>query len=144
MKFATSAPTAALAVGLGLGLAAGLAACGGTTGTLAVDLVTAPDSHVLDAVQRLRLTLTEPHQVVEAVRGAAGFDVALELDATSAAGALIVEGFDAGGALVACGQSPQLPLGGINARPTRSKRNPGSRSQTWPAMRPTSGCTPSS
>ena len=111
MKLASRAPAAALAVGL----AAGLAACGGTTGTLAVDLVTAPDSHVLDAVQRLRLTLTEPHQVVEVVRGAAGFDVALELDATSAAGALIVEGFDAGGALVACGRSPELPLGGINA-----------------------------
>jgi len=80
--------------------------CAGTTGTVAVELVTAPDSHVLDPVQRLRLTLTEPHQVVEAPRSSAGFDLAIELDATMAGGALIVEGFDAAGALVACGQSP--------------------------------------
>ncbi|HEX3474225.1 MAG TPA: hypothetical protein VHT91_04240 [Kofleriaceae bacterium] len=96
---------------------AALAVCGcsGTTGTVAVELLTAPDSHVLDPVQRLRLTLTQPHQVVEAARGSAGFDVAIELDATATGGALIVEGFDAAGALVACGQSPAFSLGAINA-----------------------------
>jgi hypothetical protein len=95
---------------------AALALCGcGATGTVAVELVTAPDSHVLDPVQRLRLTLTQPHQVVEAARSSAGFDLAIELDATNTGGALIVEGFDAAGALVACGQSPAFSLGAINA-----------------------------
>jgi hypothetical protein len=93
-------------------------ACGGTTGTVQVDLVTAPGSHVLDAVQRLRLTITEPgqpHQVVEAARTATGFDVALEVSASEVSGALIVEGFDASDALVACGQSPKFPFAAINA-----------------------------
>jgi hypothetical protein len=97
---------------------AALALCGctGTTGTVAVELVTAPDSHVLDPVQRLRLTITQPHQVVEATRGSAGFDLVLELDATSTGGALIVEGFDAAGARVACGQSPAFSLAALNAK----------------------------
>lgn len=92
-----------------------LCGCAGTTGTVAVELVTAPDSHVLDPVQRLRLTLTQPHQVVEAARGPSGFDLALELDATSTTGALIVEGFDATGALVACGESPPFAFAALNA-----------------------------
>lgn len=92
-----------------------LVGCTGTTGTVAVELVTAPDSHVLDPVQRLRLTITQPHQVVEAARSAAGFDLVLELDATSTGGALIVEGFDAAGALIACGQSPAFAFSALNA-----------------------------
>jgi hypothetical protein len=96
---------------------AALALCGctGTTGTVAVELITAPDSHVLDAVQRIRLTITQPHQVVEAARGQAGFDLALEIDASNTAGALIVEGFDGAGARVACGQSPPFALAALNA-----------------------------
>jgi hypothetical protein len=96
-------------------VALALCACTGTTGTVAVELVTAPDSHVLDAVQRLRLTITQPHQVVEAARSSAGFDLVLELDATGTGGALIVEGFDAAGALVACGQSPPFAFAALNA-----------------------------
>lgn len=92
-----------------------LCGCGGTTGTLSVTLVTAPGSHVLDAVQRLRLTVTQPHQVVEATRGPSGFDLALEVDASTASGAVVVEGFDAGGALIACGQAPPFPLDALNA-----------------------------
>lgn len=92
-----------------------LCACTGTTGTVAVELITAPDSHVLDAVQRLRLTITQPHQVIEAARGQTGFDLALEIDASNTAGALIVEGFDAAGARVACGQSPPFALSALNA-----------------------------
>lgn len=93
-----------------------LCGCAGTTGTVAVELVTAPDSHVLDAVQRIRMTLTQPHQVVEGIRGPAGFDLALELDATAAGGALIVEGFDAAGARIACGQTPPFSLAALNAK----------------------------
>ena len=96
-------------------LALALAACTGTTGTVTLDLATAPGSHVLDAVQRLRMTITNPHQVIEAGRTGTGFDLALDLDASGASGALIVEGFDAGGTLVACGQSPAFPLAAINA-----------------------------
>jgi hypothetical protein len=92
-----------------------LCACSGTTGTLVVELKTAPDSHVLDAVQRLRLTLTQPREVIEAARTPAGFDIALEVDAGEQAGFLIVEGLDADGTLVACGQSPTFSVGAINA-----------------------------
>lgn len=92
-----------------------LAACAGTTGTIRLDLATAPGSHLLDGVERLRVTLTEPHQVVEATRTARGFELALEVDAGESAGALIVEGFDAAGARIACGQSPRFPVTGITA-----------------------------
>ncbi|MEO7733856.1 MAG: hypothetical protein ABIY55_23025, partial [Kofleriaceae bacterium] len=91
----------------------GLSACSGTTGTVTLELATAPGSHVLDAVDRLRVTLAG--QVIEATRTASGFDLALELDATGAAGALVVEGFDAAGTLVACGQSPRFPISAIDA-----------------------------
>jgi hypothetical protein len=90
-------------------------ACTGTTGTVTLDLATSPGSRVLDAVDRIRLTITNPHQVIEAGRTAAGFDLALDLDASGVSGALIVEGFDAGGSLVACGQSPRFPVAAITA-----------------------------
>lgn len=96
--------------------AAALCACAGTTGTVTVKLATAPDSHVLGMVQTLRLTVTDPHRVIEATRTANGFDLALDLDASGTAGALIVEGLDADGELVACGQSPPFPVAAINAR----------------------------
>lgn len=91
----------------------GLCACSGATGTVKLELATAPGSHVLDAVDRLRVTLAG--QVIEATRTTSGFDLALELDATGAAGALVVEGFDAAGTLVACGQSPRFPISAIDA-----------------------------
>jgi len=93
-----------------------LAACSGTTGTLMVELTTAPGSQVLDAVTRLRLTLTNPREVVEAARTANGFELALEVDAAQDVGAVVVEGLDAGGAVIACGQTPGFSVGGINAR----------------------------
>jgi hypothetical protein len=99
-----------------LATAVAAGACTGTTGTIELDLATAPGSRVLEAVQQLRLTITNPHQVIEAGRTGTGFDLALDLDASGVSGALIVEGFDAAGALVACGQSPAFPLAAINAR----------------------------
>lgn len=105
---ATLAALAALA-------APGVGACTGTTGTIDLELATAPGG-TLDAVQRIRLTLTQPRRVVEAQRSGAGFDLALEVDASMEIGALIVEGFDAGGALIACGQSPRFAVAAINAR----------------------------
>ena len=106
-----NAASAALTVALAL--TAG--ACTGTTGTVTLELASAPGSAVLDGVERLRLTLTYPHQVIEAARTGAGFDLALDLDANGVSGTLIVEGLDAGGTLVACGQSPSFPVAAINA-----------------------------
>ena len=99
-----------------LALAGVLAAgCGGTAAVIDLDLTTAPGSPLLDQVQHLRLALTLPPKVVEADRGPDGFDLALEVDASGITGALIVEGFDAGGALIACGQSPPFPVAALNA-----------------------------
>jgi hypothetical protein len=84
------------------------------TGTIAVTLVSAPGSSVLDDVARARLTLTQPRAVVEAERDAGG-ELALVLDvaAEDAQGELILEGFDADGALIAYGRSGPLPTSGI-------------------------------
>jgi len=69
--------------GLATGLAAlALCACSGATGTVTVELATAPDSRVLDGVTRLRVTLTTPRKVVEAARSGSGFDLSLEVDAS--------------------------------------------------------------
>jgi hypothetical protein len=93
-----------------------LCACSGATGTLTVELAVAPDSQVLDAVTRLRVTLTNPLQVVEAARSSRGFDLSLEVDAVQDVGALIVEGLDSAGAVIACGQTPEFTVGAITAR----------------------------
>ncbi|MGH9888730.1 MAG: hypothetical protein ACREBE_24570, partial [bacterium] len=69
-----------------------LCACSGTSGTLVVELTTAPGSQVLAPVQRLRLTLTNPREVIEAERSSSGFDLALEVDAKQQGGELVVEG----------------------------------------------------
>jgi hypothetical protein len=91
------------------------AACGGETGTITVELATAPGSDLLSRIQRLRLTLTEPRKVVEAERGPAGLALALEVEASGGAGAVIVEGFDQGGGLIAAGQSPPFAVAALNA-----------------------------
>jgi hypothetical protein len=94
-----------------------LAACGARGGLLAVELTTAPGSLVLDEVQTMRLTITEPRTVVEAQRTpGGGFDLALDLEASGVTGSLIIEGFDGNGSLVACGQSPPFAVAAINAR----------------------------
>ena len=97
-------------------LGAVVGACAGDTGTVALTLVTAPGSAILDEVARLRLTLTSPRTVLEAARGADGFELALEVEATGQTAALIVEALDADGALVAGGQSPPFQVGPVTAR----------------------------
>jgi hypothetical protein len=91
------------------------AGCQATAGTVDVSLTTAPGSTLLDSVQTLRLVLTNPHQVSTATRTDAGFAIDLQLDATGDSGALIVDGLDASGALIATGQSPPFPIGGLTA-----------------------------
>ncbi|MGE5180539.1 MAG: hypothetical protein ACM31C_00685 [Acidobacteriota bacterium] len=97
-------------------LAAVLAACNGTSGTLAVSLATAPGSTVLDSADTLELILTNPHRVTTAHRGSGGFSIELDLPATNTTSSLIVDAFDASGALVATGASPAFPLGAIDAK----------------------------
>jgi hypothetical protein len=98
-----------------LGLLA-LAACSDQVGTIQLGLTTAPGSAVLDTATLLRLTLTNPPQVLEAPRTENGFNLVLELEAGGETGALIVEAFDDAGSPVAVGQSPPFPVAAINAR----------------------------
>jgi hypothetical protein len=86
-------------------------ACQGDVGTIQVTLVTAPGSTVLDQVTRARLTLDNPLTVVESERGADG-SLTLDIDvvAEGTAGTLTLEGFDAGGTLVAYGTTAPLPV----------------------------------
>jgi len=105
-----------------------LCACTGTTGTLQLQLVTAPDSQLLDAVERLRLTITNPRQVVESARTAGGFDLALEVDASDATGALVVEGFDADGS-----HRSRWPRRAARSRARRSATARRSRAAATPA-----------
>jgi hypothetical protein len=93
-----------------------LGACTNETGTIQLELTTAPGSTVIDGVQRLRVTLTDPPVVVEAPRVDDRFDLVIDVEATGTAGSLIVEGFDDGDSLVATGASPPFAVSGINAR----------------------------
>jgi len=93
-----------------------VAACAGETGTIQLELATAPGSPLLASVQLLRVTLTDPRTVVEAPRIGDRFDVALDVEATGTAGALIVEGFDASDSLIAAGASPPFAVSAIDAR----------------------------
>jgi hypothetical protein len=100
-----------------LALLAALAGCpSARSGTIDLGLTSAPGSTLLDDVQKLRVTLTSPHEVVEATRGPDGFSLSLEVDADGAIGALLVEGFDAGGAAIAGGQSPLFNVAAVDAR----------------------------
>lgn len=95
---------------------AAFAACGGESGLVQVSLTTSPGSTLLDSVQTLTLEVTNPRQVMTAERSGDGFEIAIEFPATGSSAALIVEGFDADGALVATGATPRFALGGIDGR----------------------------
>lgn len=92
------------------------AGCAGEEGTIRFELVTAPGSDLLDQVQRARLTLTNPDEVVEAERDENGqLSLSLEVVAEGQSGTARLEGFDAGGALVALGLSAALPVAAVDA-----------------------------
>lgn len=92
-----------------------LAGCFGATGTVSVSLVTAPGSTLLDSVERIRLTLSEPHTVVESTRRGGGFSLSLEAPADGDAGHLTVECFNSLEQLVGYGVSPDFTVGPIDA-----------------------------
>ncbi len=90
------------------------AGCQGAVGTIDLQLVTAPGSTVMDGVEHVRLTLTNPSKVIEADRVDGSFDLRLEVDAHGQSGQVIFAGFDAGGALVASGRTAPLPIGAVD------------------------------
>lgn len=87
----------------------------GTTGLIDVSLAVAPSSGDLDAVTTLRVTLTNPEQVVEAPRTGDSFDLALEVEADGQIGSLVVEGFRTTGDLAVTGTTPPFNVSAINA-----------------------------
>lgn len=92
------------------------AGCFGETGTLSVSVLDAPDSTLLDDVQRIRMTLLTPRTVVEARRSpGGGFQLALEAAADGNPSTLQVEGFDAADELIAYGTTPPFSVGPIDA-----------------------------
>jgi hypothetical protein len=90
--------------------------CQGTVGTVDVTLATSPGSTLLDSVQSLKLTLTNPAMTQTAQKtSTGGFAIDIQLDATGDQGAILLDGLDANGTVVATGASPPFPFGGIAA-----------------------------
>lgn len=90
--------------------------CAGADGTIAITIVTAPGSAVMDDVTHVRMTLSNPFQVVEADRDAEGhFELAIEVVAEGPSGEVLFEGLDADGDLLAYGRTPLLPIAAIDA-----------------------------
>ena len=96
-----------------------LAGCDRTVGTISLKLVTEPGSDLVSRVDRVRLTLSDPPEVVEAERDrGGGLSLAFDLEVGSAVGTITFEGFDGGGELIAFGRSGPLPLSGLEAEIT--------------------------
>ena len=90
--------------------------CTGLEGTIAITVVTAPDSDLRERVVRARLTSSDPQASAEVTRGADG-SLALDLDlvATGTTGTVMFEGFDETGDLIAFGRTPPLPIQAVDA-----------------------------
>lgn len=113
---AARAPSASALALAALLLLAASAGCLGETGTVSVSVLTAPESTLLEGVQRVRMTLVGPRKVVEARRSEAGtFSLSLEAEADGNPTALEVEGYDAADQLIAFGRTPPFSLGPIDA-----------------------------
>lgn len=93
-----------------------LAGCQDQSGTIELGLITAPSSTIIDGIEKLRVTITEPRETFEAVRTSSGFDLVIEVDATGGPGQLVLEGFDASDRLVATGTSPPFAVNAIDAK----------------------------
>ncbi len=98
-----------------LALLLALGACTGQTGTVTLGMTEAPGSTLLAGVQSLKVTLTSPAQEFDVARDSTGFDLAFDVDADGTSGSIIIDGFDAGGTLVATGASPAFPIAAIDA-----------------------------
>ncbi|HTL32468.1 MAG TPA: kelch repeat-containing protein [Kofleriaceae bacterium] len=94
-----------------LGVLVALAGCEDNSGLVSVTLTTAPGSHVLDDVQTLHVTNTKPLEVHDVSRTSGGFDLSLDFEPTGEATALLIDGRDASGTVIAAGASPPFILG---------------------------------
>ncbi|MEM9491006.1 MAG: kelch repeat-containing protein [Myxococcota bacterium] len=93
-----------------------LAGCGGQSGLITVEIKSAPGSDLLERVDSVRATLTEPLVVIEAERDSDGrLAIELEVDAEGQSGFLELEGRDASGQRIAFGRSGPLPIAAIDA-----------------------------
>jgi hypothetical protein len=118
-------------------LAASAAACGGETGTIAVDIAAAPGGDLVDRIERLRATLSSPHEVTEATRDEDGrLSLEIEVTADGRGGFLTLEGFDAGDDLVALGISPPLPIAAVDASITIYLGPPGGFAEAPVSLEP--------
>jgi hypothetical protein len=93
---------------------AAIAGCDDHSGLVSVTLTTAPGSHVLDDVQTLRVVNTSPVEVHDVPRTGGHFDLSLDFEATGEATALVIDGLDASGTVIAAGASPHFVLGPLD------------------------------
>jgi ribosomal protein S6E (S10) len=92
------------------------AACAGEEGTIQIEVVTAPGSDLLARIERARLTLSNPSEVVEAERGEDGhLSLSIDVVAEGQSGIARLEGFDAGGERIALGLTAGLPVAAVDA-----------------------------
>ena len=95
-------------------LAATSMACDGVTGTLSIQVVTAPDSRVLQSAKRFRLTLTSPATTIE-VDAADGLPrLSVDIEASRGSTIIVLEGIDESGAVVAVGETPAVPTAAVS------------------------------
>ncbi len=122
---------------LAAALALGSAACAGAEGTIEIDVVAAPGSDLIERIQRARLTLSNPEEVVEAERDEDGnLSLSLEVVAEGQSGTARLEGFDADDELIALGLSPALPVAAVDARITMYLAPPFSFAEAPVALEP--------
>lgn len=102
-----------LAVAVAVGAGGG---CAGEEGTIQIEVVTAPGSDLLERIQRARLTLSNPEEVIEAERDENGdLSLSLEVVAEGQSGIARLEGFDAEGTRIALGLTAALPVAAVDA-----------------------------
>jgi hypothetical protein len=100
----------------GLAMTAVLAAaCGGEVGTIDVTLVAAPGSDLIERIERVRASLSDPPTEVEAEREDGELHLDLEIGAENRSAVLTLEGFDAAGERIAVARSAPLPISAVNA-----------------------------
>ena len=116
LRIAITRAALVAAIGAVTGAVIGAGGCTGSVGTIDVSLITAPGSTVMTNVQTLRFSITDPHQEQTAKRGSDGkFQIDVQFDATDTRGAIIVDGMDSTGTVIASGATPPFPLNGTNA-----------------------------
>lgn len=94
-----------------------LAGCGGKDGTLTLSIVVSPVDDPFTDAATVRFTIGDASHVKTFPVTGGHFDATIELSPISTAGPVIVDALDAGGNLVAHGQTPQLSLDAVDQGP---------------------------